>query len=544
MPVNPQASQANDVGKADQDSPFALLMAASAPKDDEPVRAQDDREKPANDQASAQPAPVKQQTRTESKSEAKPKAKPEEKSKPDENKTADNDGQDKQEEVAVANDNSAPTLNPDSKPVAANPVPPPQPVVPLIVIANAATQSPPAETSAQENATPVAVATAASSQPVQDLAALTAAQAAANSTASQATPATATPSNEVQTVPQPQQAVAAQAPAAQAPTQQTPAEQASVPAVSGTTQETLDPQPAAPQPAVQTVAEQQTDAAQSVQTAPATAKETLVQIATLQNPSSAKPAESGEQTDSTVPVSTDLKTDAAKPVAHEFPAQHTDNKEAKADAPRPEIAKPDAVKPDTAQPAPLETAAPKAAPQVQAPPNTNIASVTTNTATQNLQTPATLPGIPQHVQVSAQTAQPNMPALAVEIAAKSQSGAKQFDIRLDPPELGRVEVRLSIDAAGKASAHLSADQPQTLDLLQKDASSLTRALREAGLNVSQDGLNFSLRQQNHDASAQQGQGQGQGRNASRGMNLIATNSIEATQNSASWRGDGRLDIRV
>ena len=43
-----------------------------------------------------------------------------------------------------------------------------------------------------------------------------------------------------------------------------------------------------------------------------------------------------------------------------------------------------------------------------------------------------------------------LPGMAVEIAAKSQSGAKQFDIRLDPPELGRVEVRLSIDASGKA----------------------------------------------------------------------------------------------
>ena len=75
----------------------------------------------------------------------------------------------------------------------------------------------------------------------------------------------------------------------------------------------------------------------------------------------------------------------------------------------------------------------------------------------------------QHVQVTAQAA-PNLPALAVEIAAKSQSGAKQFDIRLDPPELGRVEVRLSIDATGKASAHLSADQPQTLDSVAKGRS--------------------------------------------------------------------------
>lgn len=151
-----------------------------------------------------------------------------------------------------------------------------------------------------------------------------------------------------------------------------------------------------------------------------------------------------------------------------------------------------------------------------------------------------------HIQVSAQPreAVPNMPALAVEIAAKSQSGAKQFDIRLDPPELGRVEVRLSIDATGKASAHLSADQPQTLTLLQKDAHVLTRALRDAGLDVSQDGLNFSLRQQqDNGAGAQSNQS---GNRFGRGFALTATTSLEASAISAAYSGgaDGHLDIRV
>jgi flagellar hook-length control protein FliK len=136
-----------------------------------------------------------------------------------------------------------------------------------------------------------------------------------------------------------------------------------------------------------------------------------------------------------------------------------------------------------------------------------------------------------------------MPALAVEIAAKSQSGAKQFDIRLDPPELGRVEVRLSIDATGKASAHLSADQPQTLTLLQKDAPVLIRALREAGLDVSQDGLNFSLRQQGDGGNASSNNGR---RGTSRDFSLTATTSIDAPTTTAAYRGrpDGRLDIRV
>jgi len=165
-------------------------------------------------------------------------------------------------------------------------------------------------------------------------------------------------------------------------------------------------------------------------------------------------------------------------------------------------------------------------------PNTPAGNVPAN--------PIAVSNVTQHIQVTA-TPAPNLPALAVEIAAKSQSGAKQFDIRLDPPELGRVEVRLSIDATGKASAHLSADQPQTLTLLQKDAPVLTRALREAGLDVSQDGLNFSLRQQSDN-----NQNAGNGNRRSRSFSLSATTAIDATAMTAVYRGpaNGRLDIRV
>ena len=92
------------------------------------------------------------------------------------------------------------------------------------------------------------------------------------------------------------------------------------------------------------------------------------------------------------------------------------------------------------------------------------------------------------------------------------------------------------------SAHLTADQPQTLDLLQKDSTNLTRALRDAGLDVSQNGLNFSLRQQTQDSGA----GRNGGRSQSRGVMLTAVKSIDATQASAVYRApaDGRLDIKV
>ena len=149
-----------------------------------------------------------------------------------------------------------------------------------------------------------------------------------------------------------------------------------------------------------------------------------------------------------------------------------------------------------------------------------------------------------HIAAAGATAAPDTDALAVTIAARSLSGAKQFEIRLDPPELGHVEVRLSIDASGKTQAHMTADQPQTLDLLRKDAPALTLALREAGLDVSQSGLNFSLRGQDRQAG-DRNNGTGQGRRT----NLTATRAINAAQGTAaiSFNGaaaDARVDIHV
>lgn len=184
------------------------------------------------------------------------------------------------------------------------------------------------------------------------------------------------------------------------------------------------------------------------------------------------------------------------------------------------------------QPAPPQPQAAIAAVQPALQPQTHIGAA--SDVTQNVQVG------PQDASTGANT----VGALAVAIAAKSQSGTKQFDIRLDPPELGRVEVRLSIDSTGKAQASLSADQPRTLDLLKTDAPTLTRALRDAGLNVAQNGLNFSLRGQDR----QNGNNGGFAPRSGRGprMTLTAISAIGPASSGANYQGpaNGRLDIRV
>jgi chemotaxis protein MotD len=85
--------------------------------------------------------------------------------------------------------------------------------------------------------------------------------------------------------------------------------------------------------------------------------------------------------------------------------------------------------------------------------------------------------------------------LAIEIAARAQSGNTRFEIRLDPPELGRIDVRLDVDQRGHVTSRLVVEKSETLDLLKRDAPELERALQQAGLKTSDSGLQFTLRDQ-------------------------------------------------
>jgi len=88
----------------------------------------------------------------------------------------------------------------------------------------------------------------------------------------------------------------------------------------------------------------------------------------------------------------------------------------------------------------------------------------------------------------------NLPQMAFEIARHFSQGTSHFDIRLDPPDMGRVDVRLAIDSTGQISAHLRVDRAETLDLLKRDAGALGQALTQAGLDGSKTNLQFSLNQ--------------------------------------------------
>lgn len=92
------------------------------------------------------------------------------------------------------------------------------------------------------------------------------------------------------------------------------------------------------------------------------------------------------------------------------------------------------------------------------------------------------------------TPQLNMPHIAFEMAHQLRNGNSRFQIRLDPPEMGKIDVKMDIDRAGNITAKMVVERADTLELLQRDSRALERALSQAGLDNARTNLEFSLKQ--------------------------------------------------
>lgn len=86
--------------------------------------------------------------------------------------------------------------------------------------------------------------------------------------------------------------------------------------------------------------------------------------------------------------------------------------------------------------------------------------------------------------------------LAFNIAKNFDNGVTRFQVRIDPPELGRVDVKLDMTVEGRVRAHLTVERSETLELMMRDARGLEKALADTGLNLTKESLSFSLKDQN------------------------------------------------
>jgi flagellar hook-length control protein FliK len=76
--------------------------------------------------------------------------------------------------------------------------------------------------------------------------------------------------------------------------------------------------------------------------------------------------------------------------------------------------------------------------------------------------------------------------------AHTPDGATQLTVRLDPPELGRVEVRIDRPADAPARVEITVEKAETLTLLLRDQQQLQHALDRAGVPVDGRSVTFHI----------------------------------------------------
>jgi len=132
------------------------------------------------------------------------------------------------------------------------------------------------------------------------------------------------------------------------------------------------------------------------------------------------------------------------------------------------------------------------------------------------------------------------PALQVAVQISRNlngQGGQSFNIQLKPERLGTVDVKLEIDDKGKATATVTADRPETLQLLRQDAHHLIRSLNEAGVAADASTLSFSLKDTSSGSFGDQTQRFGRGESGGTGASADEPMADEA---QAAWSDPSRI----
>jgi flagellar hook-length control protein FliK len=139
--------------------------------------------------------------------------------------------------------------------------------------------------------------------------------------------------------------------------------------------------------------------------------------------------------------------------------------------------------------------------------------------------------------------------LAAQIVQTAQGPASQFNLVLHPAELGGVQVKVQVDRNGRVRADLAFDNPQAAADLEAQADELRAQLAQAGFDVADGGLSFSLNGQGQqaqgDGDAQHGLWAGRAfRSAAAGADDLLSQVNEAASRLGRASAAGGLDIRI
>ena len=118
--------------------------------------------------------------------------------------------------------------------------------------------------------------------------------------------------------------------------------------------------------------------------------------------------------------------------------------------------------------------------------------------------------------------------IAAQIQRKLDGRSTRFEMSLTPDELGRVDIKLDIDAEGRLAARLAFDNPAAATDLRGRVDDLRRQLEQQGFHLADDAFEFTQRDSGSGAFDRgQDSSQGQDRAQSRAFAAAARLNTEA-----------------
>ena len=138
--------------------------------------------------------------------------------------------------------------------------------------------------------------------------------------------------------------------------------------------------------------------------------------------------------------------------------------------------------------------------------------------------------------------------VAFKLLERFDGKTSKFEIRLDPAELGKVNVKIEVDGDGRIQAVLAAQDSSAADALNRNLRQLENALTQAGLSLDENGLRVEIdaRSQSDTSSAQKdgtSNGSGQADVSADAETAQAEANASITPDIQFW-SRSRLDVRV
>ena len=140
------------------------------------------------------------------------------------------------------------------------------------------------------------------------------------------------------------------------------------------------------------------------------------------------------------------------------------------------------------------------------------------------------------------TPPPAAEQVVLQLRKAVANGVDRMTVQLKPATLGRVDVQMEVGHDGRVQAVISAERPETLHLLQRDARTLTTALADAGLQADSGSLSFNLRGQTGDQAGGNRQPSSDGPTSL--TDAGAEDGDDAITPITLTLGEGRVDIKV